>query len=195
MALCPGCGNDVRDKHDCPICKAGRAIHKKPGPPPEPAELTCRCPRCDGALAEQDWQGVAILGCPECRGSFFPGRALEHVLDKLRAGTERVDAETVLKEFKDRFSRKLPEAVRYKPCPVCGEVMLRRNYGTVSGVIVDTCNDHGTWVDEAQFAALADFICRGGDLLAAEVDKVRARLQARRAETGPTPLERFFGKR
>jgi len=195
MALCPGCGNDVRDTTNCPICKAGRAVHKAPRQPPEPVDNTCHCPRCNAALAQQDWEGIAILGCPTCRGAFFPGSALEQVLDKLRADAEPVDTETVLKEFKDRFSRQLPEAVRYKACPVCNEVMLRRNYGTVSGVIVDTCCDHGTWVDEAQFAALADFICRGGDLLAAEIGKVRARIQVRGTQIGPTPLKRFFGKR
>jgi hypothetical protein len=85
--------------------------------------------------------------------------------------------------------------VRYKACPVCEEVMARRAYGTVSGVIVDHCGDHGTWVDEAQFAALADFICRGGDVLASEIDKVRARIGRRGAggQSGRSILERFLG--
>jgi hypothetical protein len=105
-----------------------------------------------------------------------------------------VDVATVMKEFKDRFTRKLPEAIRYKQCPVCLTVMTRRNYATVSGIIVDSCGDHGTWVDEAQFAALADFICRGGDLLAPS-EAGRPRVRTPQANTGSarTFMDRFFG--
>ncbi len=53
--------------------------------------------------------------------------------------------------------------------------------------------DHGTWLDETQFAALADFICRGGDLLASEVGKVRERITNRAPKTGRTLLDRFLG--
>jgi Zn-finger nucleic acid-binding protein len=132
--------------------------------------------------------------CPNCRGIFFPARGLEEVLNKLRATCDPVDVQSVLREFKDRFNRKLPTAIRYKACPVCSTVMTRRNYATVSGVIVDECGDHGTWVDEAQFGALADFISRGGDVLATEASKVRARIQPGKGG-GSSLLDRLFGKR
>ena len=117
------------------------------------------------------------------------------VLNKLRATCDPVDLSTVFDEFKDRFTRELPEAVRYKACPVCATILLRRNYGNVSGVIVDVCGDHGTWVDEQAFAALADFVCRGGDQLAATV---RARNSAPAGDRASRPrsrsvMERLFG--
>jgi len=132
------------------------------------------------------------LCCPTCRGAFFPERGLEAVLDKLRATIDPKDAESVLADFKDRFHRELPDAIRYKNCPVCETVMTRRAYGTVSGVIVDTCPDHGKWVDETQFAALADFICRGGDVLATQARQVRARTGPGQKQGG-TLLDKFFG--
>jgi Zn-finger nucleic acid-binding protein len=195
MAFCTGCGNEVPDPNDCPICRAGRATPAIKRPKLRPNDGRCYCPRCDEPLDEQNWEGTITLSCPSCRGTFFPGSSLEQVLDRLRASSDPVDAETALQEFKDRFKRQLPEAVRYKACPVCEEVMARRAYGTVSGVIVDHCGDHGTWVDEAQFAALADFICRGGDVLASEIDKVRARIGRRGAggQSGRSILERFLG--
>ena len=77
--------------------------------------------------------------------------------------------------------------------------MTRKAYGTISGVIIDTCPDHGKWVDETQFAALADFICRGGDVLAAKVDEVRDRIVHRPSgggNAGPgSLLSKFFGGR
>ena len=194
MALCPGCGNEVLDPTKCAVCKAGRGAASAKTRREERShyDSRCSCPRCNEYLEEQSWEGTATLSCPNCRGTFFPGNALETVLDKLRATVDPVDADTVLREFKDRFTRQLPNAVRYKGCPVCAEVMIRRAYGTVSGVIIDLCSDHGSWVDESQFAALADFICRGGDLLANEIDKVRARITRR---SGPTLLDKFLGNR
>jgi Zn-finger nucleic acid-binding protein len=191
MALCPRCGNEVEDALHCSVCDAGRGGRKTRV---RAAAGACRCPRCDGALVEQDWEGTKTLTCGECRGTFFPGVSLETVLNHLRATCDPKNVESVLKDFKDRFTRELPDAVRYKKCPVCDTVMLRKNYATVSGVIVDHCSDHGTWVDETAFAGLADFICRGGDLLANEADKVRARNDLRReGDGGSSLLGKLFG--
>ena len=190
MALCPSCGNEIENPQDCPVCGAGRAPRASVR---KLEQGRCHCPRCNDLLEEQDWEGVATYTCPSCHGNFFRSRGLEEILDKLRASCDPVDVASVHREFKDRFTRKLPEAIRYKKCPVCNTVMTRRNYATVSGVIVDACGDHGTWVDEAQFAALADFICRGGDVLAAEAGKVRARIQPRGENKARTVMDSLFG--
>lgn len=189
MAFCAGCGNDVANPKRCPICGSGRAGR------PRRKDDRCKCPRCDEFLDTQDWEGEATLSCPSCHGTFFPGSSLEAVLDKLRATVDPVDVQTALEEFKDRFKRSLPQAVRYKACPVCEQSMTRRAYGTVSGVIIDLCGDHGAWVDEAQFGALAEFICRGGDVLASEIGKVRARIRPRGGSDGRTLMDRFLGNK
>jgi len=180
MALCTGCGNDVVDPAHCGVCAAGRGVKKpRSSRTPEPVEparnpAICTCPRCNDPLDEQDIEGVTTLMCPSCQGMFFPDQGLEIVLNKLRAACEATDVQSAMHEFKDRFSRQLPESVQYKQCPVCDGPMIRRNYGTVSGVIVDVCYDHGTWVDGAAFGELADFIVRGGDLVAGKASETRA---------------------
>ncbi len=196
MALCTGCGNEVPDPACCPVCKAGRGTRRTPRP--KVAASRCACPKCNEALDQQDWEGTATLTCPVCRGSFFPDRGLEAVLDRLRATCDPVSVESALKDFRDRFTRELPDNVRYKKCPVCDTVMLRRNYGNVSGVIVEYCGEHGTWVDENSFAELASFICRGGDLVAGKADAVRARSRTLRPDPGGAGgggslLSRFLG--
>ena len=75
----------------------------------------------------------------------------------------------VLREFRDRHARKLPDTVRYKRCPVCATYMTRRAYARVSGVIVDV------WCDQAAFQEIASFIARGGDVLAARSPSRRRR--------------------
>ncbi|MGH7163535.1 MAG: zf-TFIIB domain-containing protein [Planctomycetota bacterium] len=186
--ICRGCGNDVPDPHECPICLAGRGFKKAS----KPGDEDCACPRCFEPLQQQDWEGISVLTCPTCRGSFFPTHGLEHALNKLRATCSTVDVATALAEFKDRFTRELPTAVRYKRCPVCRTVMTRRNYRTVSGVIVDVCGPHGTWVDEAAFGELASFITRGGDVVANEVTKIKIKPATPPGST-PNLLERLFG--
>ena len=193
--LCSGCGNEVTDPERCPICEAGRATKPPTKQRQNRDEDRCACPRCQEPLDQQSWEGTATLTCPGCRGTFFPGRALEVVLDKLRATCDPLDLSTVLEEFKDRFTRELPKAVRYKACPVCSTIMLRRNYGNVSGVITDVCGDHGTWVDEQAFAGLADFVCRGGDQLATKAATVRARTSVAGGHKPrpPSLLQKFLG--
>ncbi len=190
--LCTGCGNEVSDPTRCPVCRAGRAPRRAArAAAPAPAGPGA-CPRCADPLEEQDWEEVKVSSCPTCRGTFFPGHGLEETLDKLRATVTPTDVASVLTEFKDRFTRTLPDAVRYKACPVCQTVMTRRNYAKVSGVIIDLCGNHGSWVDEAAFAELASFITRGGDLLASKSSGLRTRLAPPPAGT-PTLLDRIFG--
>ncbi len=163
-ALCPTCGNVVANVQECPVCLSGRAPQRArrreeaKGP---------ACPRCREALEEQQWEEVLVLMCPTCQGALFPVGGLEGTLDKLRQGVESASLADVLNEFRTRAGGVMPAAVRYKSCPRCRGTMTRRNYAGVSGVIVDFCGRDGTWVDQAAFSQLAEFITKGGDLLAA----------------------------
>ena len=170
------------------ICQAGAASK-----PVRADKNRCSCPRCNEYLEQQDWDGIITLCCPNCRGTFFPATGLESVLDKLRATCDPKEVAEVMRDFKDRFTRELAHAVRYKACPVCSTVMTRRAYQTVSGVVIDQCGEHGNWVDEMAFIELTDFICRGGDVLASEVRKIRARSQPKRTRGG-TLIDRLMGR-
>jgi len=158
--ICRGCGNEVDDPARCPICASGRAL--KPQREPEGPV----CPQCDELLETQDWDGISVMMCPSCQGSFFPHGGLEQTLDKLRDNTEPASLREVMQELRSRTGATLPKAVRYKKCPVCRLSMTRRVYAGVSGVIIDMCGHHGRWVDQASFTAITDFVSRGGDLLA-----------------------------
>ena len=49
---------------------------------------------------------------------------------------------------------------RYRSCVICGKLMHRRLYGRGSGVVIDTCRDHGIWFDHGE---LFDILKSGGD--------------------------------
>ncbi len=187
--LCKKCGNEVDDPLNCEVCTPRR----------KPRERSAKmvvsrpcCPRCRDPLDLQDWDGVQALQCPSCRGTFFPERGLEATLNKLRATCSPMDVQSVMADFKERFHRELPDAIRYKACPVCDTAMMRRNYGRVSGAVIDVCGEHGTWVDEVVFGSLADFVCRGGDLISERVSRHQTSLTPNK-KGGANLLDRLFG--
>jgi hypothetical protein len=57
--------------------------------------------------------------------------------------------------------------------------MHRKNYGKRSGVIVDWCGPHGTWLDADELEQIAHFIAGGGLRDAAGGSEARASRTAR----------------
>ncbi|MHC4410409.1 MAG: hypothetical protein ACYS0F_15575 [Planctomycetota bacterium] len=161
--LCGGCGNEIDAGEECTICSSGRGgKRRRKGP-----EGVVACIGCELPMEEQDWDGVAVRMCPSCQAMLFPPSALERVLNKLRDSAEHIDYAEVVREFRDRHkTQRVAKSIRYKHCPVCDEMMVRRNYANASGIILDVCGDHGHWVDQNAFAELSDWVTRGGDQLA-----------------------------
>jgi hypothetical protein len=92
--------------------------------------------------------------------------------------------------------------------------MQRCNFRRKSGVIIDRCHDHGTWLDSDELEQIAGFILSGGlaqaetaarregaatgmdDAMADRSARVRAEFQRILIESGegertPTPLDDF----
>jgi Zn-finger nucleic acid-binding protein len=71
--------------------------------------------------------------------------------------------------------------VSYVPCPDCGKLMNRKNYGTRAGVVVDVCKEHGVWLDGGELGALLKWVKAGGKLhhgrASAEKDRLDQRTQ------------------
>jgi Zn-finger nucleic acid-binding protein len=76
----------------------------------------------------------------------------------------------------------LKEPVRYRPCPACGQMMNRKNFGGTSGIIVDLCTSHGTYFDAGELPRVLEFVRRGG------LAKARAVLQNRPPQALPGGL-------
>ena len=52
--------------------------------------------------------------------------------------------------------------MKYRRCPECDQFMLRSNYKRSSGVVLDECRQHGTWLDADELEQVAGFILAGG---------------------------------
>jgi Zn-finger nucleic acid-binding protein len=156
--LCPGCyAANEENARFCAACGLEFRPEPLPGSMPE-----LKCVDCAEPLAVRSVGGVFVQECPKCRGVWAAAAVFEDLVDR---------AILARREAKERFARPQPRAtsgnpvaggVKYRRCPVCNELMARRNFQRRSGVIVDRCVEHGLWLDENELEQIAGFILSGG---------------------------------
>lgn len=149
---CPRCFGlvSLRARH-CSHCGAEIQLH-------EESPSNHHCPECRIPLALSRDGAVELEQCHRCGGVWLPLQCFEHlaadreqrgeVLGALPGAPEKGELHEV--------------AVRYRPCPQCGSLMNRSNYGRISGVILDSCKDHGLWFDQDELRRVLAFIEAGG---------------------------------
>ncbi len=149
--------------------------------PPKPATTapSLTCPACGNAMELSHERGVEIHRCSVCFGLWLdPGE-----LDELVAEGP-LDPQPDLATVRKEMHKVVPPMgeVRYRMCPRCGDPMNRRNYGSVSGVVIDECTRHGLYLDACEFDAIETFIRMGGQELQRQHLEERLRQRERRAQ-------------
>ncbi len=154
-AACPSClGPMFLGMRFCPRCGAPAERKEVETGKPLP------CPRCGVAMTTVDLAGARVRECEECGGLWVQESSFQKIVD---------DAETRGKAIlypevgppqeaspEDRSGR------FYVPCPECGELMNRKNYAGISGVVLDVCRVHGLRFDRRELQDVADFVEKGG---------------------------------
>ena len=115
----------------------------------------------------------SIHQCHACFGAMFDREGLQRLLQWAIMRPEPLEAS--LKKLLTNVDSAW-EAVTYIRCPDCAQHMQRKNYGGRSGVIIDTCAVHGTWLDGGELAKLFEWIQTGGTLSDCPLNEERARL-------------------
>jgi Zn-finger nucleic acid-binding protein len=121
---------------------------------------------------------VDLLECAGCDGTWIEASAFE----RLCAQREQ-QAAIVQKGIEPRNGKSptpnAPDRIRYRPCPKCGKMMNRQNFGRLSGTIVDTCSGHGTFLDRGELHHVVRFILDGGfdRLRQAELERLKEEQQ------------------
>ncbi|MBN1442275.1 MAG: zf-TFIIB domain-containing protein [Planctomycetes bacterium] len=193
---CEYCGSsislDERNLGDtCPECFArltkGARFCRECGVKIAPAaiqalRLDARCPRCKGDLVQCTTERAQYTECSACGGLWLDEKTFEKVV-------EERDASPLGKmpggdEDDQRSAREAAvHDVKYLACPVCGNLMHRKNFATCSGVIIDWCKGHGFWFDTHELEKIVDFARSGGMDIAREKEISRAKQELRRAES------------
>jgi Zn-finger nucleic acid-binding protein len=131
-----------------------------------------KCPRCRTELGPDTVSGLAIHACAECGGVMMDLETFD------RAATTPDLREDVIARARAlhgaaRIAIDLRKVV-YLSCPECSGAMARKNFGRVSGALVDVCVEHGTWFDQGELAKCLEFVRDGGMERAAEFERAEA---------------------
>ena len=82
----------------------------------------------------------------------------------------------------------------YVPCPVCKKLMNRMNFAGCSGVVIDWCREHGTWLDHTELPQIIAFIRGGGLRKARDREKEMLQAESRRLRMNELQLVAKEGK-
>jgi Zn-finger nucleic acid-binding protein len=120
---------------------------------------TLFCPKCKAPLYIAYAHDIEVDYCAQCKGVWVDP---VHEKDLLNMQPEVFTLDE-LKRLRKLYQPLLKvDKSGYVPCPICKELMTRRNWGSYSGVIVDRCEEHGTWYDAGELEKIREFIKLGG---------------------------------
>ena len=156
--VCPECY--ARNPESAKFCTSCGVAFK-----PQPiraGQISLRCPACpESTLVSRNLGGGWVDECPTCLGLWAPGDIMERLVERIREKRRHDGARPADQEERERRAAWANE-VTYRHCPECGGMMQRRNFGRRSGIIVDWCGEHGTWLDANEMEDIADFVLQGG---------------------------------
>ncbi len=145
-----------------------------PAPVTEPH---LRCPGCDDGTSLRPWpppsnspyrdapeSPIQVQACETCAGVWVDRDTLGQLLESAAQAASPSSSETVRR--KTMPVGLATSAVVYRRCPECEQAMLRKNFGTISGIVVDVCGRHGTFFDYGELPGVVDFVRSGGLSLA-----------------------------
>lgn len=148
LRQCVRCKKSFSDKRKlCPFCNMP---HARP-----PTKTILSCPKCKVALKPEVFRKIELDVCPSCSGMWLDTLDFEQLTSEKDVYTDPRTS-----THYDRLPLETP--VRYRECLRCSDVMTRLNFGSISGVMIDVCADHGVWLDEHELTRLRNFIASGG---------------------------------
>ena len=154
--VCPGCLARVSDRaRFCHHCATPLAVETVAG-----EESPLRCPACeDRQLVSRRLESISMtaLECQVCAGLWI---GLESFHDLLTQEARGNSGATVSHR---KPTRQPPTAKRYRPCPICRDLMTPRHFGQgKSGILLDVCGLHGVWFDCDELSHLIAWMRSGG---------------------------------
>ncbi|HKK52961.1 MAG TPA: zf-TFIIB domain-containing protein [Myxococcota bacterium] len=190
--ICPECY--ARNADDARFCLGCGVAFDPQIPRSDAPEL--RCPCCECWMTPRAVGGIEIQECPKCFGLWAPEDRFDALVDRATKAARERDQPGG--SFTPRVDGGNParSQVVYRRCPACDALMARRNFQKRSGVIVDRCHDHGTWLDAHELERIAGFVLSGRASEARRLEtsaaaaRERAAARAAAARIGSPPLER-----
>jgi Zn-finger nucleic acid-binding protein len=157
---------------------------------------TLRCPACqdDAKLVSRQIGQIptTVMECPRCTGMWLGVETFSHITQQAADAARTVASSSDPRTAAARHARdnRGQSGSFYRPCPVCRQLMPRKNYRRYSGVIIDHCKEHGVWFDANELPQILAWIRAGGLAEAQRRDALEQQskaVQNRIAKAGSRP--------
>lgn len=178
VASCDYCKSEIiRDTRNlsliCPECYARNAESSKYctacGVAFRPEKVAIEgdelpCPACGCLMPTRAIGGLGINECPQCNGLWVPDNRFDHLIAQACEAARKADPTLASATGRASTASGSPfsKRVEYRKCPICDAHMQRANFQKRSGVIIDRCHQHGTWLDADELERIAQFVLAGG---------------------------------
>lgn len=148
VSACTRCGSEFNKAMKmCPFCGMP---HKAP-----PTKNRALCPKCNVQLEAHVYRNKELDVCPECSGMWLDTLDFEHLTSEKDVYADE--------NSKTHFDRIPPQnEPRLYECVRCNNIMNRTNFKRISGILIDSCCDHGVWLDDNELTMIRDFVASGG---------------------------------
>jgi Zn-finger nucleic acid-binding protein len=180
---CSSCfGTIFEGSQFCPLCgKKAVASNIVDG------EKLGKCPRCDINLKLIEVNEIRFAECEKCEGIWSEIETFEIIC------ANRENQSAVLKKFDKILHHPKLQPIKYVPCPDCKNLMNRSNFAKISGIIIDSCKEHGVWFDANELPSIIEFIRKGGMEYSRQKEKasLEAERERLRAEQFKSSVDRF----
>jgi Zn-finger nucleic acid-binding protein len=170
----------------CPACGAARSRAEEAQP------HSTKCPACRGDMHWIRVGDVDLLECANCDGTWIEAEAFDRLCVQREHQAAIAHTRAPVKE--SAASAAPVTHVRYRPCPQCGKMMNRQNFGRLSGTIVDICSGHGTFLDRGELHQVVKFILAGGFTRTRQAELDRIKEEQRRLRELELHLSRQRGQ-
>ena len=131
----------------CPGCADGTSLSTWPPQSHSPYRASPQSP-------------IQVQACETCAGVWVDRDTLGQLLDSAAQAARPSSSDAV--QRKTMPVGLATSKVVYRHCPECKQAMLRKNFGTISGIVVDVCGHHGTFFDYGELPGVMDFVRSGG---------------------------------
>jgi Zn-finger nucleic acid-binding protein len=188
--ICPECyARNARDSRFCTAC----GVEFRPQPVPEETK-PLDCVRCGTPMQSRRVADVLVQECAACHGLWTEGDRFDRLVDRAVEAWAKAKPDSLeVRGPRRTGGNPVTERVEYRKCPQCRRSMDRRNYRRTSGVIIDRCHDHGTWLDADELERIAGFVQSGGLERAKAAEETTMRVPAaRREDAAASVLPRSF---
>ena len=149
-SVCPSCyarlSSSAKFCMECGVEIAPQALV----PVPEGAS----CPRCEGDLRSRDLGQTSVVECTACAGIWCPPDTFRRIIRDADRGASAFRKPVDLPKVNHPF--------RYLRCLSCKDMMIPRNFGKTSAIMIDVCRDHGVWLDHTELERIVAFIAEEG---------------------------------